>query len=244
MALYQIRISYDGTDFHGYQRQLNNRTVQGEIEHALRKLDWSGRTITSSGRTDTGVHAEGQIAAFELDWNHSDKELEKALNFHLPLDISINYAKRAKEGFHPRYNAKFRKYRYQIYISSTVEPLAERYHWRVWPEPSLELMNQAAKVICGEHNFFLYGKPPKKGGRTLRSVESVEWKRDKGNKAFFQIKANSFLYHMVRRITFILVRVGQGKVMIDKIVDSFEGIDNLPPGIAPANGLFLEEIFY
>jgi len=244
MALYQITISYDGTDFHGFQRQLNNRTVQGEIEHALRKLGWSGRTIISSGRTDTGVHAEGQIASFELDWNHSDEELEKAANFLLPSDISINHVLRAKEGFHPRYDAKLRKYRYQIYIGSTVEPLAERYHWRVWPEPSFELMNKAAKVICGEHNFLLYGKPPKKGGRTLRSVESVEWERDKGNRAFFQIKANSFLYHMVRRITFILVRVGQGKVMIDRIVDSFEGIDNLPPGIAPAKGLFLEEIFY
>jgi tRNA pseudouridine38-40 synthase len=190
------------------------------------------------------VHAEGQIASFELDWNHSDEELEKAANFLLPSDISINHVLRAKEGFHPRYDAKLRKYRYQIYIGSTVEPLAERYHWRVWPEPSFELMNKAAKVICGEHNFLLYGKPPKKGGRTLRSVESVEWERDKGNRAFFQIKANSFLYHMVRRITFILVRVGQGKVMIDRIVDSFEGIDNLPPGIAPAKGLFLEEIFY
>ena len=244
MALYQIKISYDGTDFHGFQRQLNNRTVQGEIEHALRKLGWSGRTITSSGRTDTGVHAEGQIATFEFDWNHSDEELEKAVNSLLPLDISINRAIRAKEGFHPRYDAKLRKYRYQIYIGSTAEPLAERYHWRVWPEPSFELMNQAAKVICGNHNFFRYGKPPKEGGRTLRSVESAEWKREKGNKASFQIKANSFLYHMVRRITFILVRVGQGKVMIDRIVDSFEGIDNLPPGIAPAKGLFLEEIFY
>ena len=244
MALYQITISYDGTDFHGFQRQLNDRTVQGEIEYALRKLGWSGRTIISSGRTDTGVHAEGQIAAFELDWNHSDEKLEKAVNFLLPSDISIKSAFRAKEGFHPRYDAKLRKYRYQIYIGSTAEPLAERYYWRVWPELNFDLMNQAAKVICGEHNFFLYGKPPKKGGRTLRSVESVEWKRDKGNKAFCQIKANSFLYHMVRRIIFILVRVGQGKVIIDKIVDSFNGIDNLPPGIAPAKGLFLEEIFY
>ena len=156
MALYQITISYDGTDFQGFQRQLNCRTVQGEIEHALRKLGWSGRTIKSSGRTDTGVHAEGQIAAFELDWNHSDKELEKAVNFLLPSDISINRAVRAKVGFHPRYDAKLRKYRYQIYIGSTAEPLAERYHWRVWPEPSFELMNRAANVICGEHNFFLY----------------------------------------------------------------------------------------
>jgi tRNA pseudouridine38-40 synthase len=244
MALYQITISYDGTDFHGFQRQPNNRTVQGEIERALMKLGWTGRTITSSGRTDTGVHAEGQIATFELDWNHSEEELGKAVNYLLPSDISINRAIGAKKGFHPRYDAKLRKYRYQIYVSSTAEPLAERYHWRVWPEPNFELMNQAAKVICGEHNFFLYGKPPKEGGRTLRNVESVEWKRDEGNKAFLQIKANSFLYHMVRRISFILVRVGQGKVMIDKIVDSFNGIDNLPPGIAPAKGLFLEEIFY
>jgi len=245
MALYQITISYDGTDFHGFQRQPNNRTVQGEIEHALMKLGWSGRTIISSGRTDTGVHAEGQIAAFELDWNHSDEELAKALNFLFPVDISINRAARAKAGFHPRYDAQFRKYRYQIYIGSTAESLAERYHWRVWPEPSFELMNKAAKMICGDHDFSLYGKPPKKGGRTLRSIEFAEWEREKTrNKAFFQIKANSFLYHMVRRITFILVRVGQGKVTMDTIIGSVNGVDNLPPGIAPAKGLFLEEIFY
>ena len=244
MALYKIKISYDGTDFHGFQRQLNKRTAQGEIEHALRQLDWSGRAITASGRTDSGVHAEGQIAAFELEWNHSEKDLEKALNFFLPSDISIHQVKIENKDFHPRYDAKFRKYRYQIYISSTVEPLAERYNWRVWPEPDFSLMDQAANIICGEHDFVLYGKPAKKGGRTIRNVESAKCKRGKGNKAIFQIKANSFLYHMVRRIAFILVRVGQGKVMNDAIVDSFEEIDNLPPGIAPAKGLFLEEIVY
>ena len=244
MALYKISISYDGTDFYGYQRQLNDRTVQGDIEQVLKKLGWTGRAIISSGRTDCGVHAKGQIAAFELDWKHSDNELQKAINFHLPSDISISSAKKAKEGFHPRFDAKFREYRYQVYIGSTVEPLEERYRWRIWPEPNFELMNQAAKIICGEHNYRLYGKPPKKGGRTQRNVVFAKWRKDKGNKAFFLIRANSFLYHMVRRITLILVRVGQGKVMMDKIVDSFEGIDNLPSGIAPARGLFLDQIIY
>ena len=184
MALYQITVSYDGTAFHGFQRQLNTRTVQGEIECALNKLGWHGRTIVSSGRTDTGVHGEAQIATFELEWKHSCEELKKALNYLLPSDISIKHAEITKVGFHPRYDAITRKYRYQIYVSSTIEALAERYHWRVWPEPNIELMNQAAKMICGEHDFILYGKPPKKGGRTSRSVESAEWKRGKGNKAF------------------------------------------------------------
>lgn len=244
MALYKISVSYDGTDFHGFQRQLNRRTAQGEIEHALRRLGWADEAITASGRTDSGVHAEGQIAAFELDWNHTDEELARAVNFLLPSDISINQATRVNSDFHPRYDARYRKYRYQIYISPNIEPLAERYQWRVWPEPDFEIMNQAAKMICGEQDFALYGKPAKKGGRTIRRVESVKWKREQGNKAFFQIKANSFLYHMVRRITFILVRVGQGKAIQDAIADSFEGINNLPSGIAPARGLILEEIIY
>ena len=244
MALYQITISYDGTDFHGFQRQINKRTVQGELELALNKLDWLGKSIISSGRTDTGVHAEGQISAFELNWNHSDEELKMALNFHLPSDISIKNAAKAENGFHPRYDAKLRKYRYQFYISATSDALLERYHWRVWPEPSFEIMEDAAKMMCGEHDFSLYGKPPKKGGRTVRSVESIDWKNKKGNVASFQITANSFLYHMVRRITYILIRVGQSKFEKEAILESFDGMDNLPSGIAPANGLFLEEIIY
>ncbi|MDO9546436.1 MAG: tRNA pseudouridine(38-40) synthase TruA [Pelolinea sp.] len=244
MALYQIKISYDGTDFYGYQRQLIKRTVQGEIENALGELGWMGETITSSGRTDTGVHADEQVAVFELMWPHTDEDLGRALNYYLPSDLSVISVKIAKDGFHPRYDAKSRKYRYQIYVNPSTEPLAERYHWRVWPEVDLELMNQAAGKICGTHNFSAFGNPYKKGGRTQRTIEKAEWSRIRENRIYFQIRANSFLYHMVRRITFILVCAGQHKVKLDTIIDSLEGVGNLPSGIAPAKGLFLEEIIY
>lgn len=244
MALYQIKISYDGTDFHGYQRQIDKRTIQGEVENALRKLGWAGETITASGRTDTGVHADEQAAAFELEWVHSNEDLGRALNYNLPSDISVMRIKIAEDGFHPRYDAKSRKYRYQIYVSPTSEPLSERYHWRVWPEIDLELLNIAAGIIQGVHDFSAFGKPYKKNGRTQRIVENAEWKQISENRIYFQIRANSFLYHMVRRITFILICVGQHKVKLDSIQDSLEGNGNLPPGIAPAKGLFLEEIIY
>jgi len=89
MALYQIKISYDGTDLHGYQRQTQQRTVQGEIEIALKKIGWTGQSIMSAGRTDTGVHADGQIAAFNFEWRHSLKALQNAINANLPEDVSV-----------------------------------------------------------------------------------------------------------------------------------------------------------
>ena len=244
MALYKINISYDGTDFHGYQRQIRQRTVQGEIEIALRRLDWPGTAIVSSGRTDAGVHAEGQVATFNIVWKHSEEDLLNALNQILPEDISIRRISLVESGFHPRFDAIFRKYRYQIYLARARDPLLERYYWRVWPEPDFVLMNKAAKLICGTHDFRFYGRPPKKNGRTDRIVRIAEWRIKENKKAFFQIEANSFLYHMVRRITFIIVSVGWLKVKIEDVEKSLEGEGNLPPGIAPAKGLFLEKIIY
>jgi tRNA pseudouridine38-40 synthase len=244
MALYQIRVSYDGTDYFGYQRQLNRRTIQGELENALNKLDWTGNSIIASGRTDAGVHADEQMVTFELNWSHNEEILQKALNSKLPADISVISVELAEKKFHPRYNAKIRKYRYQIYISSTTDPFLERYNWRVWPEVDIDLMNRAAENLLGNNDYSAFGKPYNKNGRTRRIVEQAYWNRISDNRFFFRIIANSFLYHMVRRITFVLVRTGQHKGKIESIKNSLNGINNLPSGIAPAKGLFLEEIIY
>jgi tRNA pseudouridine38-40 synthase len=244
MAHYKIIISYDGTDLHGFQRQLNNRTAQGEIEKALLKLGWPDEGITAAGRTDSGVHAEGQVGAFDLDWHHSDEELLEALNFHLPADISIKRVNTVRSDFHPRFDAKSRTYRYQIYVSPFIEPLLERYHWRIWPKPDFKMMNEAAEIYVGVRDYKFYGKPAKEGGITQRIVKTVKWRKGKGNKAYLKIEANSFLYHMVRRVTLVLIRYGQGKVRREAIVKSFKGADNLPTGIAPAKGLILEKITY
>ena len=133
MARYQIILAYDGTDFLGSQRQASSRTVQSELEKALRKLGWHGQTVYLAGRTDTGTHASGQVAAFDLDWVHGLQKLQDALNAHLPRDMAVREVKAAADDFHPRFDASSRCYRYRLFCASVRDPLRERYAWRVWP---------------------------------------------------------------------------------------------------------------
>jgi len=247
MALYQINISYDGTDFYGYQRQTDRRTIQGEIELALKKIGWKDDSIISSGRTDAGVHADGQVARFDLEWKHSENQLRKALNANLPADISINSLRQVVDKeFHPRFDAKTRVYRYQIYLSEHRYPLLDRFHWQIWPEPEESLIHTATQEFIGFKDFRAFGRPYQSGGRTVRIIHKAEWikKGDSPVRLDFRIEGNSFLYHMVRRLVFILIKVGQGRISISHVIDAFEGNDNLPAGIAPAKGLFLEKINY
>ena len=115
MARYKLILAYDGTSFQGSQRQVNRRTVQGELEKALRKLGWAGKSVILAGRTDTGVHATGQVAAFDMEWTHSDEQLLKALNATLPADLAIKNLCEAKANFHPRFDATAREYRYRLF---------------------------------------------------------------------------------------------------------------------------------
>ncbi|TLN02249.1 tRNA pseudouridine synthase A [bacterium] len=133
MARYQIILAYDGTDFLGYQRQEEARTVQGEVEAALQHLGWQGRSILSSGRTDTGVHASGQVIAVDLDWRHAPEALGKALNARLPDDVAVKAVKVAEKEFHPRFDALWRCYHYRLYCRAERNPLRDRFAWRVWP---------------------------------------------------------------------------------------------------------------
>jgi len=247
MAPYKINISYDGTDFYGYQRQLEKRTVQGEIESALRKIGWAERTIRSSGRTDAGVHADAQVADFNLDWKHSKSDLKNAINTYLPQDIAVIAIQQVMDKeFHPRFSARSRQYRYQIYVNDHQLPILERYYWKIWPLPEISWMRSSAKILLGKHDFSRFGRPYESNGRTERMIYQVNWIKDQKRpaKLFLKIEANSFLYHMVRRIAFVLIQAGQGKVGNEEITNALNGIDSLPPGIAPAKGLFLEKINY
>ena len=116
MARYQIILAYDGTGFLGSQRQASSRTVQSELEKALRKLGWHGKTVYLAGRTDTGTHASGQVAAFDLDWGHGLQKLQDALNAHLPRDMAVREVKAAADDFHPRFDATSRCYRYRLVL--------------------------------------------------------------------------------------------------------------------------------
>ena len=244
MELYQVTIAYDGTEFKGFQRQKDARTVQDEIEQALKMLGWDQKSILAAGRTDTGVHAEGQVVAFQLDWQHTSGELQRALNDLLPADISTVNVRTAGNEFHPRFDANQRKYRYQIYFSNVSNPILERFYWRVWPKPNFELLEQGSRLFLGRHDLCRFGKPPDEKTTSIRTIELMDWEFMEDGRAFFYIGSKAFLYHMVRRIVYVLVRTGQKRISMLELKKSIEEQIELPAGIAPAKGLILEQITY
>ena len=245
MAPYQITIAYDGTEFCGFQRQVTDRTVQGELEKALRRLGWNESSILSAGRTDSGVHASGQVVSFNLDWGHPQQKLLVALNDLLPDDISVKDLSLAPEGFHPRYDARARRYRYQLYFNPIKDPLKERFFWRVWPELDENMLRSASKLFIGKYDFRAFGRPPNEKSTSVRTINALDWEfSEDGSLANMNIEAQAFLYHMVRRIVFVLVRTAQGRISLSDVKGSIEKQIELPAGIAPAKGLILEEIIY
>lgn len=249
MARYQVILAYDGTAFAGSQRQAQKRTVQGELENALRTLGWSGRSALLAGRTDTGVHAAGQVACFDLDWPHADSDLLRALNANLPLDLAAQDVQIAPQAFHPRFDALSRRYRYRLFCRPVRHPLRERYAWRVWPEVDGDALQTTAALFIGCHDFAAYGSPPRAGGSTVRTVMQSAWKRWE-DEWQFEVQADAFLYRMVRRLVFVQVAVAQGKISVEAVAGSLAGQAEveersaLPAGLAPAHGLTLLEVHY
>jgi tRNA pseudouridine38-40 synthase len=251
MARYQLTLTYDGTDFFGSQRQVSKRTVQGELEKALCKLGWTGRSVIMAGRTDTGVHATGQVASFDLDWSHSEEELVRALNAVLPADIAVHQARMAHAKFHPRFDASFRCYRYRLFCQPLRHPIRERFAWRIWPPIGGEVLAETAKLFLGTHDFSSFGSPTTPKGGTVRTVMKAEWSQAAKDEWHFDVQADAFLYRMVRRLVFIQVTVAQGKALAEEIARSLakqasaeKRTKNLPAGLAPAHGLTLVEVAY
>ncbi len=244
MERYQITLAYDGTDFLGFQRQGAGRTVQAEVEAALRRLGWQGRTLLAAGRTDTGVHASGQVVAFDLEWKHGSEALGRALNAQLPRDVAVRAVAVAREDFHPRYDARLRSYRYQVYCEPERDPLRERYAWRVWPAVDFELLQAAARVLPGVHDFAAFGSPPRPEGSTVRVVYRAGWQAQQASGLLFEVSANAFLYHMVRRLVFIQVLAGQGQWSLKELESGVREAQPQAPGLAPPQGLVLSEVRY
>lgn len=244
MARYKIILTYDGTAFSGMQRQSNARTVQGEVEKALEQIGWKETSIQFAGRTDSGVHASGQVIAFDLEWDHQISKLLNALNANLPKDAAASKAEEVESEFHPRFDAIRRSYQYRIIFMPQRSPLDERYAWRIYPAPDIEKMRTASKALLGNHDFANFGTPPKEGGPTHREVISVNWQTEPDG-LIFEITANAFLFHMVRRIVDQLVRIGQGTQDPEIMKDNVENPSNdLVQGLAPPQGLSLIEVKY
>jgi tRNA pseudouridine38-40 synthase len=257
MERYQVILAYDGSRYKGYQRQAKARSVQGVVEGALRKLSWQGKSILAAGRTDTGAHASGQVIAFDLEWAHDPQDLQQALNNFLPTDVVAREVMRVCSSFHPRYDASWRKYLYRIYCQPVRDPLLEPYAWRIWPAVELPCLREIAQPLIGTHDFSYFGTPPQTGGNTVRHVLESDWKQE-APFLVYEIVAHAFLYHMVRRIVFMQVRIAQEKLELTDLVDALKhGSSNavaeaikadpskrLVHGLAPAQGLILAEVHY
>lgn len=243
MERYQVNIAYDGTNFQGFQKQGKGRTVQAEIEKVLRQLGWQGRSILFAGRTDTGVHARGQVIAFDLDWAHGLKPLHKILDHDLPPDIAVQNVKAADVDFQPRFDAVAREYRYRIFFAPERDPLREHAEWRIWPAVDVELLNEAASRLVGVHDFAAFGSPTTKSGSTVRQIFVAEWQRQMDGVQF-RVIANAFLYRMVRRLVYTQLRVAMGKLTLDAFTNAVNDPQALPPGLAKPHGLVLEKVYY
>jgi tRNA pseudouridine38-40 synthase len=256
MARYKLILAYDGAAFAGSQRQAPTarsrtgkaRTVQGDLEEALRKLGWHGRSILLAGRTDAGAHASGQVAAVDLDWQHEPEALRDALNAHLPFELVVRQAGAVDAGFHPRFDARSRRYRYRLFCQHVRDPLRERFAWRVWPDFDAALLAESAPLFVGRHDFGAFGSAPVKTAGTERTVMLAEWRRaGSGGCWHFEVAADAFLYRMVRRLVFVQVAVAQGRCSKDAVLQALErgtGRNDLPAGLAPAHGLELMQVDY
>lgn len=244
MERYRVRLAYDGTDFYGSQIQPEHRTVQAEVERVLQEFGGRKVTVYFAGRTDAGVHASGQEIAFDLAWQHTESDLQRALNAQLPWDIAAVKVSKAGKDFHPRYDAGQRRYVYSLRASENRDPLQFRYHWRVRPPLSLPRMQKASRLLEGVHDFGAFGSPHRKGGSTVRRIDSAVWSRE-GEHYRFELTGNAFLYHMVRHIVIVLVEIGKGDLELERVQQLLDHPEGPPAqGLAPAKGLRLDRVYY
>ncbi len=236
-------VAYDGTDYAGFQRQANAPTVQAALEAALAQVTQGTIGVLAAGRTDAGVHAAGQVIAFDTAWRHGVSDLQRALNAVLPADIAVLEIAEAASDFHPRYDAHSRRYRYSLYNARVRWPLARRCSLHVVAPLDVALMHEAAQALVGEHDFAAFGRPPQ-GQVTVRRVVAAEW-RGEPPWLTFDIEANAFLYRMVRSIVGTLLRVGRGEMDVGDVAAVLAAGDRSLAGpTAPPHGLCMMEVKY
>jgi tRNA pseudouridine38-40 synthase len=253
-------VAYDGTAYNGFQFQENAPTIQGALEESLSRCVGQFCRITGSGRTDTGVHAHGQVVMADVFWRHSVEALARAWNHFLPSAVLVRQIVEAPAGFHPRFSATSRTYRYMVYhpvneqkLSWTRFPMLDRYALLEPERLNVEAMNAAAQLLQGEHDFATFGQPPQ-GEVTIRRVEEVKCERVTGTPQVastplellvFTVRANAFLRRMVRNLVGTLLAVGRGDWQVDDVASALASRDrsrSAPP--APPHGLVLERVDY
>ena len=244
MRTIRIIAAYDGTAYNGWQIQKNGRTLQGEIEKAIRKVFGKRHRVYGASRTDAGVHAKGQAAHFKTPQGIPVDRIPRALNKVLPEDIVIINAEEASPDFHSQFDARSKHYRYYIINSSIRDPFKEKYSWRVSYKLNMSLMRKEAAVLVGRHDFKSFQARDKRERSSVRDIYRINIKK-KRSSIIIDIEGNGFLYNMVRNITGTLVDIGRGYLPPGSMKKILHKKDRTKAGpTAPAKGLFLVEVNY
>lgn len=245
MRRVRLTLEYDGTDFAGFQLQSRGlRTVQGELEAALLKISGENIRVSGAGRTDTGVHASGQVCHFDVDWRITEEKIAGALNANLPRDLSVREARWAEEGFHCRFSATSRTYRYVILNRPQPSALLQRYVWHLVKPLETEAMQEAARKLLGTHDFATFGQASSPEKSTVRFLERVEVRQYR-QFVLITVRGNAFLRQMVRSLVGTLVLVGQGRLAPSAVDGILQSRDRRQcPAVAPAQGLCLVRVGY
>jgi len=241
---YKLTLEYDGTLYHGWQKQPKHITIQSSVEHALSRLTQETIKIVGAGRTDAGVHAMGQVTHFQLNKHFPPSELLRGVNALLPCDIAVKKVTEVDSSFHARYGARRKTYRYFIYNAQTRSPWKEKIAWQVGLPLDIQKMRQAAKSLMGTHDFTsLCAKDNDAENHIVNLLKIAVFKKEA--QIQITLTANRFLRYMVRNIVGLLVEIGRGKRDADTISTILEGQDRRLAGLtAPPHGLFLMEVRY
>ena len=247
---FKLLIQYDGTDFHGWQVQENQRTVQGELERTLSLIEDAPVAVVGSGRTDAGVHAEGQVANIQLNRAFTPDKLRLAINGNLWRDLRILKVEKAADDFHARFSAKVKTYVYRVVNAPVVSPFWARYAYHEARPLDVGSMNDMARLFLGEHDWTAFSAARSDVESRVRTVteftvESYWDVRANASILEFRISANGFLRYMVRSIVGTMLEVGRGEKDSDTIQTAIISLNrDLAGKTAPAHGLTLLKVHY
>lgn len=238
-------IAYDGTNYHGFQRQKNALAIQEVLEDTMSSMFGHNVKMIGSGRTDTGVHARGQVVNFRATAKIPIDKMPIAVNSRLPRDIAVLSAEEVPLDFHARYSAEEKTYAYQLLVSDCPDPFTAPYVWQVKKPLKLEAMRQALAIIVGTHDFSSFEASGSAVRDPVRTIYEATLTEEGNHRVTIRFRGNGFLYHMVRNLVGTLVDVGLGRTSVADFSAILEAHDRRCAGVtAPPQGLFLENVRY
>ena len=245
MAKYKIIIEYDGTDFVGWQKQENGPSIQSSLEDAIKKITSETVSVFGAGRTDSGVHAKGQVAHFEFSKNISLDNIRDGINQHLrPQPIAILEVKEVNDDFHARFSAKLRTYEYLMINRRAPLTFNKNLAWGIFKKLNMDAMKEAASIFVGKHDFNAFRSIDCQSSSSIKTIQRCSIETN-DQHIILSVAAKSFLHSQVRIMTGTLVEVGKGKFNLSDVKDIIKSRDRSKAGAtAPAQGLYLLNVDY